>query len=312
MSGGSIAATIYIRKHGSNWGNNIVARRDRRLISLLDMVRFSGETFYRLSSFLTFVTALHKGSKESIRSTFTALNLNVPAELSDFSFDILRDLREALKKTIPEYREYLETAGLELSLKTFDRLNTLLDKPDLKFNDLSDLLGDLQQRIEDELAATSLWQVPRDRLKFLGVDLFKLTEPTKFGAAHRDIEEAGKCLAFDRGTASVFHLMRVVECGLRSLCASLNNPDLSPKRNPSWEAILKKCDDELRKPHKDRSSEWRHDDSFFSTATANLRAVKDAWRNPSLHVERDYTPEEAEDVWNAVKAFMRHLAVRLD
>jgi len=30
-----------------------------------------------------------------------------------------------------------------------------------------------------------------------------------------------------------------------------------------------------------------------------------------MHVERRYLPDEAEEVWNATKAFMRHLATKL-
>ncbi len=34
-----------------------------------------------------------------------------------------------------------------------------------------------------------------------------------------------------------------------------------------------------------------------ATVTANLRAVKDAWRNPTMHVDIDYDEEKATDVW---------------
>lgn len=37
----------------------------------------------------------------------------------------------------------------------------------------------------------------------------------------KDIAEAGKCLALDRNTAAVFHLMRVAEVGLRALARKL-------------------------------------------------------------------------------------------
>jgi hypothetical protein len=126
-----------------------------------------------------------------------------------------------------------------------------------------------------------------------------------------DIEEAGKCLALNRNTACVFHLMRVMEVGLRALGASLHDPRIDPKRNPTWDAILKKGDEELLKPLAQRAAEWQTDEAFFSTAHASLRAVKDAWRNPTMHVERIYDDEAALEVWNAVRGFMRHLASKL-
>ena len=115
----------------------------------------------------------------------------------------------------------------------------------------------------------------------------------------------------DGNTACVFHLMRVMEHGLRVLGKSLNEPSLDPSRNPSWEVILRKCDEQLKLPIKDRCTEWKTDDLFFSTATANLRSVKNAWRNPTLHIERSYDEETALEVFNATKAFMRHLATKL-
>jgi hypothetical protein len=85
----------------------------------------------------------------------------------------------------------------------------------------------------------------------------------------------------------------------------------SPKRNPSWDSILHKCREELGKPLAQRSPEWTVDESFFSGATGALMAVKDAWRNPTMHVEIPYDDEKALAVWYCVRTFMRHLATKL-
>jgi hypothetical protein len=46
---------------------------------------------------------------------------------------------------------------------------------------------------------------------------------TKFGSAtNDDIEEAGKCLALGRGTATVFHLMRVLESAAQSIASKID------------------------------------------------------------------------------------------
>jgi hypothetical protein len=165
--------------------------------------------------------------------------------------------------------------------------------------------------IQDELPSIMVWQVPRERTAFFERTLFGGKVAQQYPSAATDIEEAGKCLAMGRSTACVFHLMRVMEAGLRSLGASLKDENLDPNLNPNWETILRRCDRELQKPLSERTPEWRTDGAFLSTATANLRAVKEAWRNPTLHVERSYDDEEAFDVWNAARAFMRHLAGRL-
>jgi hypothetical protein len=166
--------------------------------------------------------------------------------------------------------------------------------------------------LNSEVHQSTLVQIPSVQKNFYQAkDLFGPLVSGKFPSVLLDIEEAGSCFALDRNTACVFHLMRAMEVGLRALGKSLNNPNLDPKRNPNWEAILKPCDDELRKPLKERANEWRSDELFFSNATANLRAVKDAWRNPTLHVEMNYDDDRALEIFNAVKAFMRHLAGKL-
>jgi hypothetical protein len=38
-----------------------------------------------------------------------------------------------------------------------------------------------------------------------------------------------------------------------------------------------------------------------------LRHVKNAWRNPTMHPKRTYTEEEARDILNCVRSFMREL-----
>jgi hypothetical protein len=162
----------------------------------------------------------------------------------------------------------------------------------------------------DEIEKGTDGRVRRYVLKSSG-ELFGNDVASKFASVSNEIEEAAQCFALGRPTASVFHLMRTLEVGLRSLGKSLNDPSLDPRNNPSWEAILKKCDGELQKPNAQRSPEWLTDPAFYATATANLRAVKDAWRNPTMHVDIDYDSAKALDVWNSVRAFMRHLALKL-
>jgi hypothetical protein len=205
-----------------------------------------------------------------------------------------------------------EDLSLRLSAKQAERILTLLKNEPKRWEEFFKATGELRGRIEDELSEILLLQVAPSRAELFGmVNPFGDTVARQFPSVCLDAEEAAKCLALERNTACVFHLMRAMEVGLRALGKALNDPTLDPARNPNWENILRRCDAELRKPLKDRSPEWSVDDEFFSAATANLRAVKDAWRNPSIHVGSMYDNERAADVFNVVKAFMRHLATKL-
>ncbi len=226
----------------------------------------------------------------------------------------------ALKNATKDVMESCSYLGMKLAVIQLQEAETLLD------NALADAIlsrdargwsfanrsiFDAAKRLRDELSNAKVFAVSPEMVKYFAPLLFGEAVKVNFDSASRDIEDAGKCLALGQGTACVFHLMRVMETGLRALGKSLNDPTLDPRRNPSWEAILKKCDDELLKPLKDRSAQWKADEPFYSKSTANLRAVKNAWRNPTMHVEINYEPDEAEDVFNAVRGFMRQLATKL-
>ena len=272
-----------------------------RLVSLWDMVQpFQAHLFSHLSFVLG---QMHQLTK-------TADADNGPRLESVY----------AMKAAANDVMQSCSYLGMKLSVIQLREAETLLDKAlaDAIIN--SDARGwsfanrsifDAAKRLKDDLSQTMLYAVQPEATKYFEPTPFGDAVATAFKSSSRDIGDAGKCLALGQGTACVFHLMRVMEVGLRSLGKSLNNPDLNPKRNPSWEAILKKCDDELAKHLKDRSPEWRSDDLFNSKAIANLRAVKNAWRNPTMHVEINYEPGEAEDVFNAARGFMRHLSAKL-
>jgi hypothetical protein len=221
--------------------------------------------------------------------------------------DAMRDLLRMPQSQ----RQHLEAVGLVMSLKTFDRLVEAAGDPKTTIGDATDLARDLTLRLMDELHLCSFWQVPREHQYLLNPDLFGSEVSNAFPSASGDIEEAGTCLAFGRGTAAVFHLMRVLERGLRSLAETLHDPNLNPERNPSWDSILKKFEAEQRKPIADRALVWRVDDKFFSEIHATLRAVKDGWRNPTLHVGRNYTPEQAIELFVATRSFMQRLATKI-
>jgi hypothetical protein len=136
-----------------------------------------------------------------------------------------------------------------------------------------------------------------------GHALFGEAVSAKFPAAVSDIDEAGKCLALGRGTAAVMHLMRVMEVGLKALARPLGIPYA-----PSWESYLRQINDKMAIPYAEKPKTWRKKEPFFRDLSGDLITVKHSWRNPTMHVVRQYDPEEATDVLRAVKRFMQRLA----
>jgi hypothetical protein len=213
---------------------------------------------------------------------------------------------------------------LTCSIQQIARIEKAFQNSGTELISICSMIKALRERVDDELAARIFFSVEAKELHFFRVgehpsrleqklprELFGEQVLSNFPQSLRDIEDASRSLIYGQGTACVFHLMRVLECGLRALAGSLKDARIDPKNNPSWEMILRRCDEELQKPYAQRSNEWKADGQFFSEATANIRAVKDAWRNPTMHVEIFYDTDMAYDVWNSTRAFMRHLASRL-
>ncbi len=239
---------------------------------------------------------------------------NVPVEVC-----MPDERKESIQEKLPAIIDWqrnckraCDDLNLRMTSKHAEWMLSCLSNGPVRLDDFGHMAGELRQRFQDELQEILFVQIDPSKAQFYDAHQpFGEDVANKFPSIAVDAEEAAVCLALERFTACVFHLMRVMESGLRALGASLKDPDIDPTKNPTWERILKRCDNELRKPLKERSLEWRADELFFSTATANLRAVKDAWRNPTLHVAISYDETRSMDVFNAVKSFMRHLATKI-
>lgn len=133
-----------------------------------------------------------------------------------------------------------------------------------------------------------------------GMEVFKA-----FPSADYDIEEAGACLAFGRNTATVFHLMRALEVGLKVLASNLN---IEEKNN--WGSYLHEIEKELLN-RVSKSKARSNDEEFYSVCAANFEFIKRAWRNPTMHIEKSYASDVAEEIFMVVKSFMRFLSTKI-
>ena len=106
-----------------------------------------------------------------------------------------------------------------------------------------------------------------------------------------------------------------MEIGIRAVarCLQISDPIRGGDRN--WGNILKAIKTALDTHNGSAPAKmWSiaTDRDFFEGAYASVDAVRVAWRNPTMHVEKKYTEDEAEHIFLAVKGFMRHLASRCD
>ncbi|MFL6846322.1 MAG: hypothetical protein ACJ8ER_15755 [Allosphingosinicella sp.] len=174
---------------------------------------------------------------------------------------------------------------------------------------LDDLIGGLDyllRTFRDEIEARSLFV-----MSGRNVALFDQAEPL-FGAAvddafpssSFDISEAGKCLACGRWTAAVTHLMRALEAPLAVLAERVGVPG-----GVNWNKQLNEIESRLRLVSK--SKDGPDEEQWAAEAASHFRAIKNGWRNRAMHGQETYDEERATQIYEAVRALLRHLANRL-
>lgn len=140
----------------------------------------------------------------------------------------------------------------------------------------------IERLAERELKARFFLYVPSERARFWPSQkhphLFGLLVAERFPSASFDIASSGTCLATMTSTASVFHLMRVMEIGLRVLGTRFG----VSLAHTNWASGIEQIESRIRDMHKDPV--WKaipdHKDqqSFYAQAASHFAIVKDAWR----------------------------------
>lgn len=202
---------------------------------------------------------------------------------------------------ITRIRLHCEAIGLTMSIKAVDRLNALRNNSTATLGETLDCVNHLQTTIFDEMSDKLFMYIPADRAThYHHVESFGKDVNAKFPTIQYDVIEAGNCYATGRSTAVVFHLMRIMEVGVQAFGATLG-VKLADEKN--WQNILDEVNKAIKAlPPKDSKT------VMMSQTSANLYAVKLAWRNEVMHPKDTYTLEEADNLIRVVKIFMQQLA----
>jgi hypothetical protein len=164
--------------------------------------------------------------------------------------------------------------------------------------------------IHHDLDAFVFEAVPQERTQFYESNhLFGDEVHDKFFSTAYDLREAGNCYALGRNTACVFHLMRVLEIGLKALAKQFN----VPSDHANWGNVIDGIEKAVRELDKDpaRPANWKDDREFYSQCASHFVFVKDGWRNYTDHARGKYDEQEALDQLVNVRSFMQKLATRL-
>lgn len=123
-----------------------------------------------------------------------------------------------------------------------------------------------------------------------------------------EIKEAGSCMALGRYTATVFHLMRVLEKGLRALATELAVPFAIPFEYLNWQNIIEQIESAIKDHEKLKAGKIKTDTlKQYAEIAKQFRYFKDAWRNGVAHSRETYDKGQAISILQHVGEFMSDL-----
>ena len=252
------------------------------------MLRLKAESFYGVTSTL-----------QTLRARVGQLKGDEITEAADGGI-VVRFERDPvaaiyLQDKATELVQNLETLGTRSALISAKKLSRAVSGPDgFLWGEVTRLCEEVHSRLVDDLTMVAVFVLEESKAALFdpAEPLFGSEVASRFATeAAFEIDEAAKCLALGRPTASVFHMMRTMEVAIRAIarCLQISDPIRPAERNWAFQSVDVKGRGKL-----------------------GLEAVRNPWRNATMHIEKKYTDDEAEHIFVAVKGFMKKLASRCD
>jgi hypothetical protein len=191
------------------------------------------------------------------------------------------------------------------------RMKAEFDLRDYEYHVLEFALKDLGERIEDDLRSRWFFYVPPEHAQYFDVDpkLFGEAVQNRFPQMTADIVDAGWCLGAERWTAAVYHLIGVVELGIKEVGKHFSIPsgDLEYK---DWTRLSNLIEPKIKAMPFITAKDKQDKEAFLAILT-HFHGVRGAWRNPTMHSRFRFNQEEAESIFTNVKTFVQIVAMKL-
>jgi hypothetical protein len=211
---------------------------------------------------------------------------------------------------------HLQTIGNTLAWIAADRLQKNLLDPEyaLTFGQVKQQLRDIESRFADHLSLVKLFVARSEQLPLLGsaADLLGVETAERFTTIWFDCEEAAKCIVVLRPTAAVFHCMRMLEIGIKAFAARLGIDDPVKPAQRNWGAFLREIKTKIDATYSADKRMPGSEGAFMESLYATLDAVKNPWRNETMHVEGVYTDSEARFILINTVNFIQKMASGFD
>lgn len=213
----------------------------------------------------------------------------------------------------------LEDACLDLGFDIEDcliRIRGKLNEGESYKRPMAFYWEELYNRILNEAKKHVFAYIPQEKVKYFEAEeLFGYEVEENFPSASIEIESAAKCYALGEYTASVFHSMRCVEIGARSLVFGMNARQFlkRPVQLCDWGDLVGAIQEGLKllRVGSRTTLSKKEKYEFYNDAAARFMNFKDAWRNNVAHTRTIYTEHQARDIIENTRQFMQHLATRI-
>jgi hypothetical protein len=280
----------------------------KRLVSLLEIVKLI-DAGRLLGTFRMVVgeSIFSEVAPFSVKNLFSfgLAKTSMPEHRLEYYSIVLGDLEEDCK-----------ALGMSASIGTIEYMRNLLSDPiHVDERKLGRLANELHDRMIAESQHKTIFSLSPEETEYFSCprkgweDIIE-----RFPDVVSDVEESRKCFALARYAASIFHSMQIVEVGLIELGTFIHVAD--PKSG--WTAVAQDLKRIMAKEYKDRSDFERNNFGFLEQVQGTVEALKNAWRNKISHahgklllLSKDFSPEIAEEILFATRAFMRRLATGL-
>lgn len=226
-------------------------------------------------------------------------------------------LRLLLETQLKDLMEACESAGLSVSVLALKRHLTFFipDAPVTVMDHFADAIAKTNLTIEDELSQKLYFSLTQQEVEMFQNPLKGWDSViAEFPKMRQNIEESSKCFALERYGASVFHVLQIAEYGVIQVANLL---EVAGDR-PGW-GSLNRLRALIREPYPNRSPIAQKHSKLLEDVVPLALIIKDSWRHKLDHVDNqivwmdaDFSPQVADEIISATRAFMRKLAFDLE
>lgn len=206
--------------------------------------------------------------------------------------------------------------GMEGVSNRFTRINNLFSAGEVTNGEFIIELKALLEAVEDDSRKQKFCYYPIGKmLEVLNFERTWAPALKKFDKIKFNAHSAVDCWALGHNDACVFHLMKVMELGVRRFSKRLGVNLVQPPKSSAgnvreltWNDFITSIEAPIKAlPQKTIKEKRKYEE--YCQVKSYLHAVKDAWRNPTMHPrEEGYTDASAQDLLIHVRSFMNGLA----